>query len=73
MYDTDHVGRGIIASNGVLAHEEPENENVSAVGDAEAIISVEIGEDKHSSGSFRSNQRNENHEHQNPWIQTRVA
>lgn len=66
IHTTHHVGRGIIACNGVVAHEKPENEYVSVAGNAEAIVRVEIGEDELSGSSFRRHHRNQNHEHHKP-------
>jgi len=41
-----HVSRGVVADAGVLAHEQPDGEDVGLAMDAHAVVGVHVGEDE---------------------------
>lgn len=61
------MSRGIVAGEGVLAHEKSQDEDVNSVADSDPIVGVEVSEDEARARSLRRHARYHNHEHKHSY------
>ena len=67
MYTSDainHVRRGVVSGERVLAHEQAEDEDVEVAADPGAVVGVEMGEDELGAGPLGGDGGHGDHEHE---------
>ena len=63
-----HVSRCVVAEEGVLAHEQADEENVCLVVDSHAVVRVEVGEDELHARSLLGDRWNQDHQDKDTYI-----